>query len=436
MKKGKILLSIVNFLFVLSSITFANGLNLNGIGARAVAMGGAFVGLADDFSVIFWNPAGITQFNQKAFGLAGDLIMPSSTFKYDLSGTTLVNAQTVSKSYFAGMAAYYHPINENLVVGIGVYNPVGLGIIWEGDDFASITGGTAYEWESYIGAITFSPALAYKINEQISVGAALNINYGLFNLSNHAGFAWEAFDLGQQKIRLKGYGIGATFGILVKPHKKFNLGVTFRTPTKMSFSGDAEISQLNVLDMIPGTPISGTTINTTSDVAGDVTLPLWLCGGIAFKPIENLILTADVQYTNWAKIDVIKLEPEDSFWQSINAATDSQIQLDMRWENCIQIRFGAEYKIKNISLRGGYYKDPSPAPNETMNILVPNYDFNSFSVGFGYPFKGIQFDFTLEYLIGKDRDIPYLLADPDKYNSPGYYTMKIWAPNLSISYSW
>ena len=39
----------------------ANGLNLNGVGSKAIAMGGAFIGQADDFSAIFWNPAGLTQ---------------------------------------------------------------------------------------------------------------------------------------------------------------------------------------------------------------------------------------------------------------------------------------------------------------------------------------------------------------------------------------
>ena len=44
---------------VLASGLFANGLNLNGLGARAASMGGAFVGLADDFTAVFWNPAGL-----------------------------------------------------------------------------------------------------------------------------------------------------------------------------------------------------------------------------------------------------------------------------------------------------------------------------------------------------------------------------------------
>lgn len=37
------------------------------VGARAVAMGGAFTGLADDESALYYNPAGITSFEEKRF---------------------------------------------------------------------------------------------------------------------------------------------------------------------------------------------------------------------------------------------------------------------------------------------------------------------------------------------------------------------------------
>ena len=68
MKRGRVVFSVVILLCFLSSMALANGLNLNSIGTRALAMGGAFVGLADDFSAIYWNPAGIAHFKQKHFG--------------------------------------------------------------------------------------------------------------------------------------------------------------------------------------------------------------------------------------------------------------------------------------------------------------------------------------------------------------------------------
>ena len=37
--------------------------------ARASAMGNAFVGVADDASALFWNPAGLAQIHQSEFSL-------------------------------------------------------------------------------------------------------------------------------------------------------------------------------------------------------------------------------------------------------------------------------------------------------------------------------------------------------------------------------
>ncbi|MEW6609072.1 MAG: hypothetical protein AB1414_16785 [bacterium] len=36
-----------------------------GIGARALGLGSAFVGLADDPTAIYWNPAGLSQIKQR-----------------------------------------------------------------------------------------------------------------------------------------------------------------------------------------------------------------------------------------------------------------------------------------------------------------------------------------------------------------------------------
>ncbi len=50
-----------------------------GIGARAIAMGGAFVALADDPSAVFWNPAGLAQILRNQLYFSVDLPADFST---------------------------------------------------------------------------------------------------------------------------------------------------------------------------------------------------------------------------------------------------------------------------------------------------------------------------------------------------------------------
>lgn len=446
MKKLRVFgIVVFGILFCVTS-AFPNGLNLNSLGTKALTMGGAFVGLADDFSAIFWNPAGMALFKQKQFGFYGTDIIPSGSYQFDMptpvGPITLVDAETVTKHYLGGMAAYAHPISENVVAGIGVYTPAGLGAEWNGTEFALIANNNpSLEWKSRIGLVTIAPALAFKISDQVFFGAALNINYGVFDVSFHAGsaevaipvppFAMEV-DLGQYTEEMSGWGFGATFGILIKPSEMFSAGATVRTPSKVSFNGDATISGLSTLGSM-----MGVSINSTTDLDRDVTWPLWLAVGVALHPVESLTLTADVQYTQWSKIDKIVTDYKDPFWQALMAVSGDD-ERPMHWDDATQIRFGAEYRLGTLAFRGGYYIDPSPAPDRTMNVLLPNYDFNVITAGFGYGMDGLRIDFGIEYLIGKERNVDFLktLTDPDWESAmPGTYNMKLLVPNLSISYS-
>jgi long-chain fatty acid transport protein len=429
MKRGKKFLSIIAFLFLLSmlsSLAVANGLNLNSLGSRALAMGGAFVGLADDFSAIYWNPAGIAYFERKYFGFYGTDVIPSGTYK-----STLVDAKTDGKQYFSWLAAYYIPLGENGVAGLGVYVPSGLGASWNGADFTPISMGSEYQWLSKIGLVTIAPALAFKVSDRVLIGGSLNINYGMFDVKMHAGSLANPIpppselDLGQYEESMSGWGYGATLGILVKPLEVLSVGAAFRTASTVKFKGDAQIYNLSLLGE-----------NSTSDLKRDVTWPMWMAAGVAFKPAEDLTLTGDLQWTQWSKVDVIKTKYTDAFWQAIMGQSGKD-ERAMYWNDSLQVRFGAEYMLKAVTLRGGYYFDPSPAPDRTMNVLLPSYDYNVLTLGFGYGLDSLQLDFGLEYLMGKDRAVPAerVAADPDWRSAmAGTYTMKIIVPNISISY--
>jgi long-chain fatty acid transport protein len=295
--------------------------------------------------------------------------------------------------------------------------------------------------------LSISPALAYKVNDQFMVGATLNINYGSFETAQYGGAAENPyfptlgpafFDLGQQTLDMTGWGFGATFGVLVKPNEMFSIGATFRTPSKISFSGETVVSGIVQLAPLVGP------IDTTAEIETDVTWPMWLACGVAFKPLENLTLTADIQHTQWSEIEVIELSFTDPAWTNLMGITEGN-KLELHWDNATQIRFGAEYWwSEKFALRAGYYFDPGPAPDKTRNVLLPITDFNSIAVGMGYNIDGLVIDLGVEYLIGKENDVPYektnrLLPTYDpEYESamPGLYELKIFCLELSLGYEW
>jgi long-subunit fatty acid transport protein len=80
-----------------------------------------------------------------------------------------------------------------------------------------------------------------------------------------------------------------------------------------------------------------------------------------------------------------------------------------RWKDTVQFRGGIEYKTGNLAWRAGYYNDLSPVPDQTLNVLLPSFNLNAFTIGLGFPLGRLEFDFGFEFLKGKQRVIPSAL---------------------------
>ena len=391
---------------------FANGLNLNGNGSKANAMGGAFVGLANDFSAAYWNPAGLAQMTKASFSLYGADILPFGTYTRE---SRAIDAKSTFKHYLIPALGYFQPIGDKLVVGIYLNAPSGAGAEWDGEDLANITGIPTYDWISKLGIFTISPSIAYKVSDKILLGATVDINYGMLEMSQPIPWPIPPYS-SQYSEDLKGWAVNGTFGLLVKPVKQFSFGVTYKLPFTAKLKGDVTIPAA-----------AGFGLPTTDTGTRTATWPQWLAAGIAVKPTDKLTFTADVQYTKWEKLQTIPITFEDDGWQA-NLAAGAAYEL--LWKNTTQFRFGAEYMVSNcLALRAGYYFDPNPGPISTQNILLPEFKYNWMTAGFGYMSEKIAIDFSVEY--GKGADI----IVPEKEGAmPGVHGMKIWAPSLSFTY--
>ncbi|MCX8159673.1 MAG: outer membrane protein transport protein [Candidatus Saccharicenans sp.] len=419
----------ITALFLLAGLGLANGLNLNGLGTRAVSMGGAFIGLADDFSLVYWNPAGAGFLKQPLFGAYLTDLIPNNKYQVLLPPDVSIKAETKLSHYLGFLLAYYRPLSDKLTVGVGVYTPSGLGANWRGEDFQEMTAGVAYDWTSKIGMFTISPVIAWRINDRLSIGANLNINYGMFSLKRWAGEAdmgEGSMDLGQYEESLHGWGFGLTLGLLVRPADWVSAGLTVKTSSTVKFKGSAEMIYLGYA----GYPES-------SDLKRNINWPWFVGGGLALRPLEDLVVTADLQWTGWSALKSMDTTYLDPFWNlMMSEAGNDSILLD--WKDRWQLRFGLEYRLRpEFSVRAGYYSDPSPAPDYTMNILLPSFDFNSFSAGISYDWKGLSLNWGVEFLSGKKRDVTFeelISAGTLGQAMPGTYRMHLIVPSVSVSY--
>jgi len=417
MKMSRNVLLIMILIFSLTISSFANGLNLNGVGTKAISMGGAFIGLANDYSAIFWNPAGLIQLKKSNFTLFSSFILPTGTYEYAPAG---IKAETKSNIYPAPGFSFYKPISKNITIGIAAYANAGSGAEWDGGKLTPfnpmyrIGDTTAYKWKSMVGAFTLSPVIALKVTNYLSFGVSLNIVYGLLNMEKPA--------VGQYTEELNGMGFGATIGLLFKASDTISIGLTYKTPQKIKLTGDAEMSGMAAMKM-----------PSTSVATREVTWPMWIGGGVSLKPMDKLTITFDVQYTNWKSLETIPMVYDEAIWK-VNMGTGSiedASKFELFWDDATQIRAGIEYLLTNaLAIRAGYYSDPAPSPTTTLNILLPSISYSVITAGIGYNNDKINFDIGVEYLMGTDRKADMNLGKA----MPGTHGMSMIVPTIAFTY--
>jgi long-chain fatty acid transport protein len=396
-----------------AAILPANGLNLNGSGSRAMGMAGAVIAWTNDVSLFYFNPAGAANAKGTWISLFETNLIPSGTYAFSTYG---IDAKTESKIYPAGALGFIKPLSDKLTIGLGIYTPSGTGATWDGEQLKAFSSGTAYEWESFLGVVTVSPLVAYKVSDKLAVGATINFNYGMMNIKRPG--------VGQYEESLTGTGFGATFGMQFTPSNKLAFGLSYKLPVSVTLKGDATMSKANLLGAA-----------TESEITRKTTLPMWLGAGVSFKPMDKLRLALDVNWTNWKKLADIPVEFSDATWTALMShpvykAAFNQT-LDLKWTDCVQVRVGAEYMLcEQWAVRLGYMRDPSPSPLETMNILLPQIPYNMFTIGAGYTGAKLSVNAALEILRGAEQTVPLTATA----KMPGVHNMNIMVPSITIAY--
>jgi long-chain fatty acid transport protein len=275
---------------------------------------------------------------------------------------------------------------------------------------------------------------AVKVVPAVSLGVAVNFSHGVFNLKYPAGptsgapgldnglVAAPTADLGQYEDSVAGWGVSATVGVLVKPVADLSIGLTVRTPSTAAMDGTALFSYATLY----GLP-------DTTGIAKDLVSPLWIAGGVSYRPVKRLLLSADAHWTEWSKLDRLETTFLDPVWADI-AVVDGREAISLAWSDTLQIRFGAEYTVNATTvLRAGYTHDPAPGPVSTLSVILPTHTFEIFSAGVGKTLGDVLIDVGLEYRAGDTRTCDaagFGLIAP----MPGVYGAKAVVPSLSVTY--
>ncbi len=176
--------------------------------SRPVAMGGAFAGLANDVSSVFWNPAGLVQTEKKEF-------------------SAMYSDWLAALRYMSG--AYSQLLGNNVALGASMQG------IWT--DIEKRTADTekpdsTFGVYSFAAGLTGSYALIPKV---FSLGTTLKVISQDFDVESSNGIALDAGTL----IRISNLGIGASIqNIKLQMSNDYDIPLIFRFGGAYKFAKD------------------------------------------------------------------------------------------------------------------------------------------------------------------------------------------------------
>ncbi len=470
---AKLILTVVLAVTTLSGErAIAGGYALSGVGSRAIGMGGAFRGLADDWSAAYWNPAGLTQLEKSEFNSM--LVAISPRIQY----TPQITYGGLEVGYRNGLTRYPNDETtfipdvsgfikfegfDEYTVGLAIFVPVGLASEWDlFNPTPAMDIRNPYPWydhKALLTVIDFHPTIARAfMDDKLSLGAGLSIQRASVTFQKTflkpSGIPIpHEYLLIDTELEGDGWGFGANFGLLYKISDKLQFGISGKTGTTLKVEGTAtqELYTFDNEDLKNSLLSRAITEaerqqilflfatenhTATPDGKAEIKTPADIGFGLAVKPTEKLTLTGEVVYTQWSSLDSILIEMDGSD-PSGQPAEDTPLM--MNWDNTVRFSVGGEYRLADpLALMFGYYLDPSPIPDETFSPLIPDLgDKSSFNIGAAISFSDLELSYNFEYISFADRDITTLndVNDDGTFdNYPGLFESTLFASHVSLTY--
>jgi long-chain fatty acid transport protein len=380
---------------------YASGLQITE--QSVTGLGRAFAGGSlpnDDVSAVFYNPADMMLSNgmQAQAGLTlisidmktentgsttrlpanlGDVLtkpgtlpvfvtIPSFGRGNDDGGTDNV----VPNAFFA------MDINDRMRFGLGMTAPFAVSTSY-GRDWV----GRYHAVDSELTTADINPSIAYRINQNFSLGAGVSAQYVDATLSNALFNPTTPFVKdGYGETKANGWAFGYNLGALYEIDSNTRFSASYRSRINHSAEGDRTISNYWRPEL-----------NGKVSAKADVTLPDWL-GLAAYHRIDNQwAVMSGVRWTNWSLFQKLQIDYADG----------SRSLTVENWEDTWAFNIGVSYDYNPAwTFRAGYVYDQTPVPSaEYRTPRIPDSNRNAFSVGFSYrPMPQMSLDFGYMYI--------------------------------------
>lgn len=337
-------------------------------GARANAMGGAFIGVADDATAAYTNPAGLTILTKAETSVevkqteqtSRIILEDKSVREYDnsTSGISFLGyAKPSGKSTFA---VYRHEFLNIDFAPVRTPAPTTTGL---GD-----LPGTEYEAKMDIRGATYGVGLGLKLHDRLSLGgsvgfAQLNYHYSLDRL-------YSGYSSSRNHVSDSATSEQYSVALLANPVGDLNLGLVYKYGPKFntSFSYNSVVRVDNVLKV--------------PDMYG---------AGLSYRLFNSLTVAADVSRIMYSELvdDYFyfdRSKPDGMQW----IKNTGEFQADDTTEFHVGFEYVIDLGQTPLAVRGGYCHRPDHSIYYT-GTAIPYYattrqkgdDDNIYSLGLG-----------------------------------------------------
>lgn len=226
----------------------------------------------------------------------------------------------------------------------------------------------------YDTAIKFTPVVAYRINDQVSVALGLSAVYSKLRFEQFFPPVSVPLPLVANETvaeaEMDGWGIGANFALSWDVTERDRLALTLRSETTIDHKGDSRLGSLT-----PQAEALGFT--ERGSAATRVTYP-WIAGISYGRKLSDALLV-EVQYervgfSDFEKLD-IDLDNNNPLFNGANITRQD-------WKDSYTFGVGLRYDHSDgWRTHASFQFFKSPVPDETLSTTIPDGDQVALSLG-------------------------------------------------------
>jgi len=353
-----------------------------GAGPRAIAMGGAFSAVADDFAGGYYNPGALTCKSGTRAGFAYQY----AKLNLKANAGAIPLAHTHRDGFVLGYAfplPFSDFLKDRIAIGYNLYQPP--------DYVMNITVPQPSQpqfvlLESYTQANLMNVAVGVKVVDGVSigggltfaadVGGSLDLKPGIRSMQG-AEAIMTTVDQDAQTVLSSSAGLYLDAGRLLPALKNFTFAFVWRDRYYIDLA-------------IPVTILLGTIPLKLDFTSNLIYTPQMYTVGASWRPIPEVLIAAEITYNLWS----------DFLSPSLVIDTDISLPIlplqllpgrieNPDFSNTLTTRMGVEFLALSKPwgdwiLRAGYAYDPSPVPEQAGWSNFVDGNKHLFSLGLGF----------------------------------------------------